>query len=217
MKNYKAVIFDLDGLLIDSERIGAENAVAVAERMNVPITRDIVIHTLGMTEKDTYDYYRLFLPDDQRLTEYMNEEGRILNQMILDGRIPLKKGAARLLKHVHDRGLKMAIASSSSANYIRNTLRPSGSLGYFSVIVSSDDITKGKPDPEAFLKAAEKLGEKPEDCLVLEDSLHGLHAAINGGFDCLVVPDLISYSEEQIAKATYFLPDLDEVVERGLI
>ncbi len=217
MKEYKAIIFDLDGLLIDSERVGIEIAVSAAERLNVPITREVVLATIGITDEDTRNYYSRFVPDEKRLTEFFMEEGRQFAAVISEGKIPLKKGAVRLLDHISAKNLKMAIASSSSRRYIGNVLGPAGVLGYFSVIVSSDDITRGKPDPEAFLTAAQRLNENPQDCLVLEDSLNGMLAALAGGFDCAVIPDLIEFSEQQKSRATYYLNDLDEVIERGLI
>ena len=217
MKQYKAVIFDLDGLLIDSERIGIEIAVATAERMKLPITREVVLATIGITNEDTRRHYRKFVLDEEVLSEFFREEGKVFSQTVQEGKMPLKKGAARLLEHISTKGIRMAIASSSSRRYIENVLRPQDVLKYFSVIISSDDISRGKPDPETFLKAAESLGERPGDCLVLEDSLNGLLAAKAGRFDCAVVPDLIEFDEDQKRTADYFLTDLEEVIERGLI
>ena len=216
MKKYKGVIFDLDGLLIDSERMGIENAVKVAERMNVPITREVVKKTIGITYADTIACYLEHVGEKDKLDAFLKEESKAYDRLMDNNLVPLKPGAAELLEYLNNKGYQMVIASSSSHRYIVRMLEPKGVLGYFRDIISSNDVTKGKPDPQVFLIAASRMGLKPEECVVFEDSLNGLLAAVNGNFDCILVPDVISFSDEELKKATYVFDSLEEVVKTDI-
>ena len=131
----------------------------------------------------------------------------------LEVQVPVKEGAAELLRYFRQQGVRMAVASSSSRSQIEANLRRSQLLEYFAAIVSGTEVEHGKPEPDIFLLAAEKIGCRPEACYVFEDSENGIRAGAAAGCVTVMVPDLLMPSAEICPHCAMICKSLTEALE----
>jgi len=186
----KAVIFDMDGLMIDSEKIQSkafETLISIYKKKPILNTLGI-IQTIGMTSKENWKRLKIKHNIDENLEKLINER-RIIYEKLLSSNIKPMPGLIKLLKLLQNHNLKMAIASSSNLNIINLVLSNLQIKKYFQVITSGDEVKRSKPHPEIFLKTAKKINIDPKDCLVLEDSQLGVEAAIKAGMKVIAVPN----------------------------
>lgn len=134
------------------------------------------------------------------------------NRLLAQG-VDLKRGARELLEYLKKNHYKMAIASSSTKDRALNILKQHNIMEYFDDFVFDHEVEKGKPNPDIFLKACEKLGEKAEDCLVLEDSEAGIQAAYSANIPVICIPDMKKPDKKYLDKSLAVLNSLDEVIE----
>lgn len=185
----RAVVFDLDGLLIDTESIFADVARRLVARRNKPFDESVLARMMGTPGRQAIPVLR----ELHRLTESdeaITAECRELFYSILgDQPVRFLPGALELLARLQARQVPMALATSSTAAYVRRVLEPHpGIIDHFHFILTCDDVALGKPHPEIYQKAIARLGQEPADILVLEDSPNGLRAAKGAGARCVVVP-----------------------------
>lgn len=210
---YKAVIFDLDGLLVDTEKIAYQLYVDLLREYGYSISREKYAKEHGGKPAliNIIDIIKEFnLPLD-----VMETRDSILakeNKMIHDG-VELKKGAIELLEYLKQNNYKIALATSSLLERAMVMLKQHHLENYFDEMVTFGEISKAKPDPETFVKAVEKLKVNKEEALVLEDSDAGIMAAYNGGIPCCLIPDNKIPSEDIKEHATIVLNDLTEVID----
>ena len=208
----RGVLFDLDGLLIDSESVGIRVLLEESSALGTPVAESFLKTLLGATRERIRSLYAEKYPqvDFDRLYDVfalrMAEEARA-------GRIPLKKGAARLMHALQEKGIPHCVASSSPARSIRVYLEAEGLLRDAPVYISSEEVSRSKPFPDVFLKAAERIGCPIGQCLILEDSLNGLRAGRASGAVVGMVPDIIPWSAEAAPFCDAVFKDLDEVLE----
>lgn len=207
----KGAIFDQDGLMFDTEIIYQECWLAVAEEMGFELPEGYFAGVRGASGENLLNIMRKFLPEVDP-EEYVRRTFDLCHQ-IQDTRLPEKKGLHEILEFFKQNGVKMAVASSTKRSRVEKNLKKSGIDHYFEALVTGDEVEHGKPDPEIFLKAAEKIGLAPEDCYVFEDSFNGIRAGHAAGCCTVMVPDLIGPDEE--IKRTYDIccTDLLEVIE----
>ena len=208
--SFQAVIFDMDGLLMDSERIGLNVMRDCAVSLGYDITVDMVRETIGSNRQSSTDFYHRFFPNldaDRLFSDFKSA----MCDLARKGRIPLKAGARELLEAIKARGLPMAVASSSGEGTIHTYLEAAGVDGYFSALVTGSGLPS-KPAPDVFLKAAKALNAAPESCLVLEDSIHGVQAGRRAGMKVCMVPDVIPFAEALAPFCDYVKPDLAAVI-----
>ncbi|NLD83276.1 MAG: HAD family phosphatase [Clostridiales bacterium] len=207
---FQAVIFDMDGLLMDSELVGLTVMQQCGALQGYDISLDQVRHTLGATTQASSDYYHTFFPDldaDRLFLDFKNAMCGLARQ----GKIPLKPGARELLAALRQRGIPRAVASSSGLAIIRTYLESAGILEDFDALITAVGLPS-KTAPDVFLKAAEALGAKPEGCLVLEDSINGVQAGRAAGMTVCMVPDLIPFTDQLAPYCDHVLEDLSQVV-----
>ena len=192
-KVIKAAIFDMDGLLIDSERIIMQACIAAANEVGITYTQAQYTELIGRAGPDS----------TSRMIEQLNGVENFNRVMQgLDARLaehnhtfPLKAGALDLLKHYQANNIICSVASSSPTHHITHRLSQVGVLDFFSHITSGQEVTHGKPSPDIYLLAVKKLGLDAAECIVFEDSETGARAAIAAGLKVVVVPDLLQPSE----------------------
>ena len=206
----RAVIFDMDGLLMDSEGVGLRVIQACGRRQGVAISASHVIRTIGANRQWSEDFYTGLYPtlNTRRLFDDFENE---MNRRAQQGLIPLKKGAKALLEHLRRQGVPQAVASSSDPVTIATYLRAAGITDYFAALVSARGLPS-KPAPDVFLKAAEALKTPPKDCLVLEDSANGVKAGRAAGMQVCMIPDLIPYTDDLAPFCDRVLSDLSAVI-----
>lgn len=207
----QAIIFDCDGLLIDSEGIFAQ---AMKDLTGFELTTDLHLKIMGTRGPecgkilmDAHD-----IKGDPK--EFMANFDKHLNTLL--PKANMLPGAKELIEKFAKMGLPMGIATGSNrCNYDAKVVKHGETMKNISVIVCGDEVSKGKPNPEIFLKTMEKLGfEHPENCLVFEDSPGGIKAAVDAGFPCVMVPDK-DFPYQRVldnygVKPTYMLNSLEE-------
>lgn len=208
--SFQAVIFDMDGLLMDSERIGLDvmHQCGFLQGYDIPV--DMVRETIGSNKQSSSDFYHQFFPEldtDRLFLDFKNAMCDLAEQ----GKIPLKAGARELLEAVKARHIPMAVASSSGLSTIRVYLESVGIISFFDYIMTGSGLPS-KPAPDVFLKTAEALNASPEKCLVLEDSIHGVQAGKAAGMTVAMIPDMIPYTEDLKPFCDHVLPDLSAVI-----
>jgi beta-phosphoglucomutase-like phosphatase (HAD superfamily) len=208
----QAVIFDMDGLLVDSEPVWAiaETAMMAARgRQSDPEIQNSLIG-LRMREFLQGMCRAYSMPDD--VDDLCADiTGRMIT--LVPGVLP-RPGAPELLAYLYARGIPCAIASSSPMPIIDATVQAQGWGSYFQAHVSGDDVAQGKPAPDIYLEAARRLGAAPAACLALEDSPTGARAAVAAGMICYAVPDISHTTMDRLAPITPHVYDsLHDVVE----
>ncbi len=188
----KAVVFDFDGLIIDTETAWYEAFQEVMAGYSVELPLEQFARCIGTDDTVLYEYFR------EHLGEIMNEdEVRLKADKIYKEKMktPLvREGVKEYLEEAKELGLKIALASSSSRKWVTGYLRDLGLYDYFEVIQTRDDVEKVKPDPALYEKAIEALQVKPSKAIAFEDSVNGAKAAIAAGLNCVVVPNPVTKS-----------------------
>ncbi|MFI4965387.1 MAG: HAD family hydrolase [Caulobacterales bacterium] len=211
-RHVKAVVFDMDGLLVDTETViframqrtagglGGELPFATFQRMvglqDAASDRIVVEHFGPGFDLDAWSKAVRAHADEQR-----------------QAGVALKAGVVEIVAYLGRVGLPCAIATSSSLAAVQRNLTPHGLLQHFQALITKDVQTRGKPHPEPFLMAAEALGVRPEDCLALEDSHNGVRAAHAAGMMTIMVPDMLDPTEEMRTLCVRIARDLHEVRE----
>ena len=206
------VLFDLDGLLIDSEVIYLRMAQEMVRPYGGNFTKENYVSRFSGRTLDVNirDYIKEFgLPIT--VEEGMEWTARREMEIAADG-IPLKAGALKLIRYLKDNGIRMMLATSSLPDRAERILKKDGVYDYFDGFVFGTEVTHSKPDPETFLLAAKKAGVEPSSCLVLEDSENGIRAAHAGGFPVICVPDLKRPAPEVLRLASFVVDSLDKVI-----
>lgn len=206
----QGAIFDMDGLLFDSERVWDSLWPVCFQKMGLPLPPDsFYTEGRGMAGKIYAEHVRKYYPDAD-VPALIRLLLRLGDQRFAQG-VPMKKGALELLAYLRAQNIPCVVASSSPRSMIENNLRYAGIASYFYALVSGQDVSRSKPDPEIFLLAASKLQVEISRCVVLEDSPNGVRAGHAAGAITIMVPDLIA-PDPQIQKLyTFCCLDLSEV------
>jgi beta-phosphoglucomutase len=193
----KAVIFDLDGVLVHTDELHYQAWKKIADELSIPFDHEVNNRLRGVSRMESLDIILSYsnktfsLTEREMLAEEKNEEyKRLLGSL---GPKDLVEGALELLKYLKDKGIRVAIGSSSkNTKYILQRL---GIIDEFDAISDGNNISKSKPDPEVFIKAASYLYLKVEDCMVVEDARSGIDAAYAGGFKSFGISDAAKYEK----------------------
>ena len=209
----KAVIFDMDGVIFDSERLILDCWIKVAKKHGIEGIEEVCRRCIGINRQATRATFYARYGADFDYDRYRNETTKLFFESLENGVLPIKTGVQELLTILFDKNIPAAIASSTKTDIVEKELRDAGIRGYFKEIVGGDMVQKSKPAPDIFLLAAEKLEIAPADCLVIEDSHNGIRAAYSAGMNCIMVPDLLPPTEEMYEKAGKVLETLLDVKE----
>ena len=211
MGNMNAVVFDLDGLLLDTERIALSTFVDSCREFGFDPDLRVYYKCIGTTFSRTKeiltDGYGKTFPLDA-ISELWSEK---YHEETSDKPIPLKAGALSLLRYLEKEGVKKAIVTSTRQESARRWLANTEILHFFDFVLGGDQISNGKPNPEIYLTACHKLDEKPLNCLALEDSDNGVLSALNAGLVVIQVPDLVQPSADVRALGHRIAKSLVEV------
>jgi HAD superfamily hydrolase (TIGR01509 family) len=210
LQPFQAVVFDMDGLMLDTERIYHHAFGVAGAELGYPVPESLLLATTGRTMPDVYrlfaDHFGPTFPletfKERWFTRWNEEVGR--------NGIPKKAGLCELLDWLEAQPIPKAVATSTAQEEARFTLRAGGIAGRFELVVSGDQITHGKPAPDIYLLAAQRLGIPPEACVALEDSEAGVLAATAAGMRTILVPDIKRPAPEVAARAALVAPSLHE-------
>jgi HAD superfamily hydrolase (TIGR01509 family) len=207
-----AVIFDMDGLLLDSERLYRDAMRAACVDRGLVLADELFQRMVGsswaVTKQLLRDTYGADFPAD----EFQHESHGHYDRLGAAG-TPQRPGVANILAHLRDAGIPRAVATSTGTARARAKLDQAGILHLFDVLVGADDVSRHKPDPAPYLLAAARLGARPAHCVALEDSHNGVRAAAAAGMATIMVPDMLPPTEETDRLCVATLESLDHVVE----
>ncbi len=216
LDNIDAVIFDLDGSLVDSMWLWREIDIEYLGGFGIPLPEDLQLKIEGMSFHETALYFKEHFPIEDPLDKIKADWNRMAWDKYTN-KVPLKPGAAEFLKGCRESGIKLGIATSNSRELVGNIVRVHKLQDYFSSIVTGCDVEKGKPAPDVYLTAARQLQVPPERCLVFEDILPGIQAGKNAGMRVCAVEDAYSMyaKEEKKALADYYIESYAELMEQS--
>lgn len=207
----KNIVFDMDGILFDTEKVCMDSWCLVAERMNIPDMEKIFPACIGGNEKASekllMDFYGPEFPYEQFRPAASAEFRRHINE---DG-LPIKPGVKECLEYLHSEGYVIGLASSTKKSSVENLLTNAGIRQYFKVLATGDMVTHSKPDPEIYLMACRELQVNPQDTYAVEDSFNGIRSAYAAGLKPLMVPDMLMPDEEMKEKSKAIFKDLFQV------
>lgn len=194
----KAVIFDMDGTLFDTERVYRDAWRAAGADFGIADIERVIRDCTGRNPKDTKAYFDRELAGVIRYEDFYPVRDVYYNATIDAHGVPVKPGVPALLAYLKSRGIKIALGTSTMPERTMFNLRSTGILPYFEpeAIITGDLVTRGKPDPETFMLAAERLGLTPAECMGVEDSFNGVRALSAAGMVAVMVPDTIEPTEE---------------------
>lgn len=210
MNKPTAILFDMDGLMVDSELTRAESFKKIIRKYGGKVKENIP-QVIGVRVLDNW----IILKERYGLKENpakLMEEGEEEYSRLIEKNMPIAMpGLFKLIDYMKKTNLKKAVVSSAGIKHIELKLERLKLANFFEVKVSGDMLTKGKPDPEGYLLAADKLGVDPKECLVLEDAPSGVQAAKAARMYCIVIPSI--YTENgDFSKADLILKDLGQVI-----
>lgn len=209
----KAVIFDMDGTLFDSEKLVIKCWEIVAKKYNIANIKDVCMKCLGLNAKVTTGIFLDFYGQDFPYGEYKKEMSDLFHKKAAEGELLLKPGVVELLDDLKQEGYLLAVASSTREEVVLKELAMTGILDYFHQVVGGNRVERSKPEPDIFLLAAANLGVEAKECIVIEDSYNGIRAAHRAGMRPIMVPDLVPADQEMSTLSEIVLPSLHEVKE----
>lgn len=212
MKKYDAVVFDMDGVIFDSERAVMNCWLELVQKYDIKDIEGPFLSCTGTTKQKTKEIMLEAYGQDFPYDEFAKEASRMFHDKYDGGNLPMKPGVVELLTYLRSSKKKIALASSTRTESVMAELRDAGLLEYFDEIVCGDMVTKSKPDPEIFLLACQKLGVEPENAYAIEDSYNGIRAAFAGKLMPIMVPDLKAADEEMRQKTVAIKDSLLEVM-----
>ena len=211
--NYKAVIFDMDGLLFDTEIVYYEASQMVADQMGFPYDKELYLKYLVVSDEEVWaNYHQIFASfGKNNVQKFINDAYEETIRRFSLGAVQLKPGVIELLDFLEEHRIPKVVASSNQRHIIELLLEKNQLTNYFETIVSAENVKRAKPDPEIFLLAHEYLGTKKQETLVLEDSKNGILAAASAEIPVIMIPDLLAPSEDLQQKTLAVLSSLHEV------
>ncbi len=210
----KAVLFDMDGTILDTERIHKicwEQAMA---DMKISYTPTTFYDLIGLNDPSTRNYFKKnYGFTDSQYEEMSTAAYNHSREFTEEKGIPVKAGFFELADFLVKNGIKTAVVTSSICSEAAHNFKRANILTPFDVIIGGDSVNNGKPDPEPYAKAAKALGIFPENCLAAEDSANGLKSAYAAGIKCVYIKDMVDVPEEVKALAAFEINSLDKIID----
>ncbi|MDO4316783.1 MAG: HAD family phosphatase [Lachnospiraceae bacterium] len=206
-----AVVFDMDGVIFDSERLVMESWLTLAERDGYGDMKGVLYRCLGVNAVETKEIFLEHYGREFPYEAYRKEASRWFHERFDGGRLPLKPGVRELLAALQKAGIGAALASSTREAVVRQELGDAGLLPYFSGLICGDMVKRSKPAPDIYLAACELLDVPPEQAVAIEDSFNGIRSAHAAGLRPIMVPDLLPPDDEMRRLSYRIFGDLTEV------
>ena len=202
MNNIKAVIFDMDGILLDSETICDKTWILALKEFNIIDTNDTINKCRGTNKTDSILILKKYFGNEFDAEKFFSRTSELFHEIEFSQGIPLMPYAKEILEYLKQNQYRIALASSTRYQTVKRQLTNAGLIEYFETITTGDMVEHSKPDPEIYKKAINSLKLSPEDCIAVEDSPNGIKSAYNANLKVVMIPDKIQPTEE-ISKLTY--------------
>ena len=203
------VVFDVDGLMIDTESVWKNAFDKAGDKYGIPNLGDTLFpSSIGKRLEDEQEMLDRLLPSD--IQNQLINEWRQIGLSSLEKEVPVKPGLYEMLDYLEQHHIKMAVATTTRRELTEQRLKKIGVYDRFDYVLCGDEVTKRKPDPEIYLSVLKKMNTDAKNALVLEDSVVGVEAAYRAGIDCIQVPDLIAPTEVQEKQTICIVKDLME-------
>ena len=210
MQNIKCVIFDMDGVMFDTERLASQIWLQILDKYHLEPKKEFLDGIKGRNIADSKMIFDSIYGSKIDFLELKELRNKMLERTLRLEGVPIKKGLVECLAFLKNKKKIIAIASSSSKQMILDNLNDTNLVSYFDLIVSGEDFKQSKPNPEIFLNVATHFDLKPNECLVIEDSKAGVEAALNAGMQIIWIPDLVRF---EVSNKVIELNDLLEVID----
>lgn len=213
MGSVKAVIFDMDGLLLDTEKLLIRFWIQAANEAGFPMKPEHALAIRSLHRSFAIPYLQGLFGEAFDYQKIRSRRMELMNEHLADKPPELKRGAAELLEFLNEQKIPAAIATATDYERTRDYLTRTGIFDKFSKIVCATMVERGKPEPDIYIYAATQLGLKPEECVALEDSPNGVKSAAAAGCKTIMIPDLTEPDEELRRLAFAVVGSLDGVID----
>lgn len=213
IKKLKAVVFDMDGVIFDSERAVTECWKVIAEKYNIPNIHEACVECMGTTRDATREIMFRRYGNDFPYGEYKKEVSDLFMEKYGEGRLPKKPGVEELLSFLKEKNIKIALASSTRKAVVEKELTDAKLIHYFDKVICGDMVQRSKPEPDIFMKACDELGVKYDEGIAIEDSYNGIKSASRAKMHPIMVPDMAPVTDEMEQLADEIFKSLYEVKE----
>ncbi|RVU70317.1 MULTISPECIES: HAD family phosphatase [Lactobacillus] len=214
----KGIIFDLDGLLVNSEELYWQANIQAAEEANLPIPRDSYLKLAGASVKEMEAFYHKYFKTTVERDKFIKRTDDLVWQWTDEGKLKLRPGVQAALDKFQELDLPLAIASSNYEDVLEHALWATGIRNYFAFHLSYLDVQKGhiksKPAPDIYLAAAKKMALPKKNLLVFEDSPTGVQAAKNADIKVVMIPDILTPSAQDRKRATMICKNFFEFLKK---
>lgn len=213
MKSCDAVIFDMDGVIFDSERLVLECWEKIGAEYHLEGMREAFLPCIGTNNTRTREIVLEYYGENFPYDEFCRESSRLYHSIVDQGGLPVKTGVRELLSYLQDNRVPVAVASSTRLAVVTQELQQAGLYRYFSIVMGGDQLKRSKPEPDIYLMTCEKLGVRPDYSYAIEDSYNGIRSAYSAGMKPIMVPDMLPPTEEMQDKSVIVLGDLIQVMD----
>ncbi|MCH5204515.1 MAG: HAD family phosphatase [Oscillospiraceae bacterium] len=209
----KAVVFDMDGLLLDTEKLLIKFWIQAANEAGFPLTRENALTLRSLHRSFAVPYLKELFGDSFDYTKIRSRRMELMSGYLAENPLELKNGAVELLEFLRGENIPAAVCTATDYERAAEYLKRAGIFDHFERIICATMVEKGKPQPDIYLYAAKELGLKPSECIALEDSPNGVRSAASAGFITVMVPDLTE-PDEELSKIIFARADsLNEVID----
>lgn len=207
----KAIIFDMDGVIFDSEKIVFHCWEKAGKRYGLSNIWETYVKVIGVNTAETKAIVLEAYGEDFDYEKFSAEASMLFYETADKAGLPVKKGVRELLSYLKEKQIPLGLASSTEQVIVEAELKQAGLFHFFSVIVGGDLLKRSKPEPDIYLMACEKMGVEPRDAYAIEDSHNGIRSAYAAGMSPIMVPDMLEATEEMRQKSIVVLEDLLQV------
>lgn len=208
MKSCDAVVFDMDGVIFDSERLVLECWEKIGAEYHLEGMREAFLPCIGTNNTKTREIVLEHYGEDFPYEEFCRESSRLFHSIVDQGGLPVKTGVRELLAYLKGCKIPIAVASSTRLEVVTQELEQAGLYEYFSVVMGGDQLKRSKPEPDIYLMTCEKLGVRPAYTYAIEDSYNGIRSAYSADMKPIMVPDMLLPTDEMYQKSVVVLDDL---------